>query len=161
MRAAAGLLTILCTGALSLAQAAEAPLGPPQTETTPTAQQSAAAPAAEHSTAAPAAASPAVGTMSPAAAAPASAATPAPAATSPAAADAGKPQLTREEHDLISRGYKLEIRHGDKYFCRREAELGSHFDVKTCNTAESIESHRANSVETVREMQANKPEISN
>jgi hypothetical protein len=155
MRAAAGLLIILCTGALSLAQAAEAPLAPPQTETAPTAQQSATAPAAEHSTAAPAAASPATGTMSPTAAAPA------PAATAPAAADSGKPQLTREEHDLISRGYKLEIRHGDKYFCRRESELGSHFDVKTCNTAESIESHRANSVETVREMQANKPEVSN
>ncbi len=59
----------------------------------------------------------------------------------------------------MARGYKLEIRHGLRYFCRRESTLGSHFDQKTCNTAESIEAHRANSTETVREMQANKPEI--
>jgi hypothetical protein len=151
MRAAAGLLIVLYAGALSQVRAAEPPpLSPPQSPAAPTEQQSATAPGGEHSTAAPAV-TPNSGVTATSAVTP----TPAVAATS---AD-GKAPLTREEHDLISRGYKLEIRHGEKYFCRRESELGSHFDVKTCNTAESIEAHRANSVETVREMQANKPEI--
>jgi hypothetical protein len=142
MRAAAGLLIVLCTGALSQTRAAE-PQSPPPPESapTPSAPQSATAPGAENSTATPAvAATPAVTAV---------------------AADAGKPEMTRAERELVTRGYKLEIRHGQRFFCRREPELGSHFDVKTCNTPESIEAHRASSVETVREMQANKPEISN
>jgi hypothetical protein len=143
MRVTAGLIIVLCTGLGSQALAAEPqPLSPPQSAPAPTEQQSATAPGSEHSTATPA--------VTP---------TPAVTATPAGAPDADKAQMTREEHDLIARGYKLEIRRGERYFCRREAELGSHFDVKTCNTAESIEAHRANSVETVREMQANKPEI--
>jgi len=83
-----------------------------------------------------------------------------PTAAKPAVAtDGGKIELTREDKALMSQGYKIEMRHGQKYFCRRESELGTHWEIKSCNTAESIESHRASSVETVREMQANKPEI--
>jgi hypothetical protein len=157
---AAGLLIVLCAGAWSQAGAADRPpLSPPQSSPAPAEQPSATAPASERSTATPA--TPAV-SAAPAASA-TSTVTPTPAATAApdGATDAAKAEMTRKEHELLARGYKLEIRHGERYFCRREAELGSHFDVKTCNTAESIESHRANSVETVREMQANKPEISN
>lgn len=49
-------------------------------------------------------------------------------------ADADK-QLTR----LKAAGYKPEL-HGDNLvFCRREAELGSRFERKVCNSAEAIE----------------------
>jgi hypothetical protein len=29
-----------------------------------------------------------------------------------------KPELTPADKELLSRGYKLEMRHGEKYFCR-------------------------------------------
>jgi hypothetical protein len=150
MRMAAALLSVLCTGVWSQALAAEPqPPSPPQSAPTSAEQQNTTPPGSEHSAATPASAEK---TVSPASATP----------VAPAVAlDAGKAEMTREERELVSRGYKLEIRRGQRYFCRRESELGSHFDVKTCNTAESIEGHRAASVETVREMQANKPEISN
>ena len=89
---------------------------------------------------------------------PAIASTPAKPAVAPSASEA---EVIRQEKELISRGYKVEMRHGEKYFCRREPELGSRFEMKSCNTAESIQAKRANSQETVRAMQAIKPEISN
>jgi hypothetical protein len=149
MRAAAVLFSVLCAGAWSQAPAAEPqPQSPPPSTVTPTEQQSATA-AVEPSAATPAgvqnASSPTSATQVATAAKP----------------DTGKLEPTADEKELMARGYKLEIRHGQRYFCRRESELGSHFDVKTCNTAESIEAHRANSVETVRQMQTNKPELSN
>jgi hypothetical protein len=148
MRVVVVLLIVLCAGALSQARAAE-PQSPsaPESAPTPAEAQSATAPGGEHSTTTPAAP-----------ATPAASTTPAVTAVAP---DAGKAAVTRAERELTSRGYQLEIRHGQRYFCRREPQLGSHFDIKSCNTAESIQSHRDSSVETVREMQANKPEISN
>ena len=163
---AAGLLVVLCAGALSQAGAAEPqPLAPPQSSPAPTEQQSATAPAGEHSTATPAVtATPGVTATPAVTATPGVAATPAVTATPVAPAvkpDAAKAELSAAEKDLIARGYKLEIRHGQRYFCHREPEFGTHWEMKSCDTAESFERHRAATVETVREMQANKPEISN
>jgi hypothetical protein len=149
MRLTAVFFSVLCAGAWSQVRAAEPqPQSPPPATVAPAAQQSATT-AVEPRATAPAAA--------PNAGSPASGSQAATAATPPT----GKEEPTAGEKELMARGYKLEIRHGQRYFCRRESSLGSHFDVKSCNTPESIETHRANSVETVREMQANKPEISN
>jgi hypothetical protein len=123
---------------------------PSQTAPAPAEQRSATTPGAEHSAATPAGAQNA--------APPALGSTPAKPAVAPNASEA---EALREEKELISRGYKVEMRHGEKYFCRREPELGSRFEMKSCNTAESIQAKRANSQETVRAMQAIKPEISN
>jgi hypothetical protein len=57
--------------------------------------------------------------------------------TSPAHSSAS-PDLTPNEERLISQGYHLEVRDGEKTFCRREAELGSHFERKVCGTAEQL-----------------------
>jgi hypothetical protein len=72
-----------------------------------------------------------------------------------------KPDLTPDEKELLSRGYKLETRHGEKYFCRREQQLGSRFEIKSCDTAQSIQAHRLASQETVREITSNRPQVSN
>jgi hypothetical protein len=147
MRVAAGLLTLLYAGVVFQALAAEPPPPPPSpTASTPAEQQSATAPAGEHGATAPAVTTPA-GAQ--------------PAATPAAATPAAATQFTRDEQDLIARGYKPEMRHGQRWFCRREGELGSRFEKKSCNTVESILAQRAASEETVRRMQANKPGISN
>ena len=68
-----------------------------------------------------------------------------------------KPELTPEEKQLIARGYKLEMRQGEKYFCRREQQIGSRFETKICDTAQSIEARRAESQEAVRVIQNDRP----
>jgi hypothetical protein len=68
-----------------------------------------------------------------------------------------KPELTPEEKQLIARGYKLEVRQGQRYFCRREQQIGSRFETKTCDTAQSIESRRTESQEALRVIQNDRP----
>jgi hypothetical protein len=84
-----------------------------------------------------------------------------PAATAGAKPDAGKPELTAADHELMSQGYKLEMRHGEKYFCRRETIMGSHFEQKTCNTPTSIQSQQAAAQELTRRIQVYSPKINN
>ena len=134
MRTAAGLLTVLFTGALSQVLAAEPPPSSPA-PVAPTEQQSVAAPAAEKSATAPA--------------------KPAPTAA------ATKPELTPEDKELISRGYKLEMRHGEKYFCRVETEVGSRFPLKSCDTAQSIQAHRASGQEALRVITSDRSWVNN
>ena len=147
MRLVVGLLACLSLGALAPALANDpAPVG-----TTPsTPSDAAAAPASGAST--PAASSPALpnatsGSTPPAAPSgqsPTPGQTPPTGQTAPAAAGAtpsaaskpGKPELTPAEKDLLSQGYKLEMRGTDKHFCRNEAELGSRFPRKVCLTPE-------------------------
>lgn len=68
-----------------------------------------------------------------------------------------KPELTPADKELLSRGYKLEMRHGEKWFCRMEGEIGSRFEHKSCDTAESIEAHRVESQEALRVIQNDRP----
>jgi hypothetical protein len=68
-----------------------------------------------------------------------------------------KPELTPEDKELMARGYKLELRGGEKYFCRREQQIGSRFETKSCNTAESIRAQRLESQEAVRMIQNDRP----
>jgi hypothetical protein len=72
-----------------------------------------------------------------------------------------KPELTSEDKQLIARGYKLEVRQSEKYFCRREQQIGSRFEIKTCDTAQSIRARRAESQEAVRVIQNNNSRIGN
>ncbi len=151
MRTAAALLTVLCTGVLSQALAADpqSPSSPPAPAAATPAEPQSRPPGDEKSTAAPAA--------QPVAAAAASGSAPKPAA----APNGDKPELTPQDKELLARGYKLEMRHGDKYFCRKEQQIGSRFEVKYCNTAESIEAQRENSAEALRRVETNRPTINN
>jgi hypothetical protein len=150
VRVAAGLLTVLYTGVLSQALATEPqPPSPPpaQAAPAPAEPQSAAASKGEQSAATPSAQQNAAPTPE----------------SAPAkivvTADKDKPELTALDKEMISRGYKLEMRHGEKYFCRRESQMDSRFQIKSCNTAESIEAQRLSSQEALRTIQSDRPQI--
>jgi hypothetical protein len=139
MRVTAGLIAVLCTGVLSQALAADPPAPPPPapaavapvdqpSATPPAGQQSATTPAAQQN-----AASPTAGTIKPG-----------------VTVVGTKPELTPQDKELLSRGYKLEMRHGEKYFCRTETQIDSRFPVRNCDTAQSIEAQRASSQEALR-----------
>lgn len=145
MRFNAGLLTVLCAGVLCQRALGDEPPAPAQSPApataTSTAEQGTVPPAGEKS----------------AAAAPA-----APASTSvkPGLTVVGtKPELTSLDKEILSRGYKLEMRHGEKYFCRLESPIESRIQKKECNTAESIEAHRLNGQEALRTIQNDRPQI--
>jgi hypothetical protein len=72
-----------------------------------------------------------------------------------------KPDLTADEKELLSQGYKLETHNGEKYFCRKEQQMGSRFEHKTCDTAQSALLRRAESREAVRVIQTNSPHVNN
>jgi hypothetical protein len=161
MRTLAGLIGVLFAGVLSQALATE-----PQTQSqaqseaqsqsqaaatpTPDGHQSATATDGQQSAAAPAA-------QQNAAPSP----TPASASIKPPVTVVGtKPEdLSNAEKELIARGYKVEMRNGEKYFCRREQQIGSRFETKICDTAQSIQARRAESQEAVRTIQNDRPLI--
>jgi hypothetical protein len=150
VRVTAGLLTALCAAALCQQALGDEPSAPSQTPAAAasTAEQSAATSGGEKSAAAPAA---------PQNAAPS---TPASTSVKPGLTVVGtKPELTPEDKEIIARGYKLEMRRGEKYFCRNEQQIGSRFSTKSCNTAESIEAQRLNGQEAMRTIQNDRPQI--
>jgi hypothetical protein len=150
VRAAAGLLTVLCAGVLcQQALAAEPPVPPPppaaaapagqQSATTPGGQKNAAAPAAQQNAVTPTAESTPI--------------------KPPITVVGTKPELTPQDKELLSRGYKLEMRHGEKYFCRLESQIDSRFQIRSCDTAQSIEAHRASGQEALRVIQSDRSQI--
>jgi hypothetical protein len=154
VRVSAGLLTVLCAGVLCQQALGDEPPAPaqspaPATATAAsTADQGAVPAGGEKSAAAPAA---------PQNAAPSTAAS---TSVKPGLTVVGtKPELTAEDKELMARGYKLEMRRGEKYFCRREQQIGSRFETKSCNTAESIEAQRLNGQEAMRAIQSDRPQI--
>ena len=102
MRLFSGVLACIGVGAISITLA----------------DPSADAPAAATPSSAPAASAPATP------AAPAAAATPAPATPAAAAAPASSSDEQLEKH-FLSEGYKVQMRGGQKQYCRKEAQLGS------------------------------------
>ena len=100
----------------------------------------------------PEASSPSATPATPASAAPAATATaPAPAAAAhpatsaaPAAADhpavqIDAPSMDQLEKHFLSEGYKVEMHNGEKYFCRREEQMGSRLGgAKQCSTAQQL-----------------------
>ncbi len=156
MRNAAGFLVLIALGSGSLARAQDA------------------APAASATPAVAASAVPATTAPAPAAPtdAPAAAATPADAAPAPGGSrEPAKPAsitvvadpmaLTPQEKEFLSRGYKLEVRQGTKFFCRREQQIGSRFETKTCSTGEALRAQQASAAEVLRRMQSDTPKANN
>jgi hypothetical protein len=83
------------------------------------------------------------------------------AAPANAAAQPAKPtELTADEKSYLSHGYKLQIRGGEKYFCRSEQQLGTRFATTTCRTAEQMAASAQTSKDFATEMErpnGNKP----
>jgi len=106
---------------------------------------------------APAATSSSLGQPAASTAATTEAAKPAASATPDATAQAAA--QSAEEKRLLAAGYKPEMRNGTKYWCRSEAELGSHLaGHKVCGTADQIKvaSHESqDSVEQAQRRQIN------
>jgi len=71
------------------------------------------------------------------------AAAPVTAKETPAAAPAAPAMVNgvpvEHEKQIRAMGYVPELRHGDVYYCRKEAQLGTRFETKTCRTAVEIE----------------------
>jgi hypothetical protein len=120
MRFVVGVLACMGVGGLALADPATP--APAPTSTAPSASTSAASAAA------------------PAATAPASPAAVTPPVTAPASAAAAKtPEIDQVDKHFLSEGYKMEMRHGEKVFCRREDVLGSRLGAqKFCSTAQQL-----------------------
>lgn len=142
MRFVVGVLACMAVGGISLALADPSTTAPPPSP--PSAPSAPSAPAAAAPTAAPA--TPATRTPQAAPATPASA-TPAPAAHAASAAAAaqdnkpavivqGTPEFDTVEKHFLAEGYRLEMRNGEKVFCRREEQLGTRLGgQKVCSTA--------------------------
>jgi hypothetical protein len=63
-----------------------------------------------------------------------------------------KPELTDSEKNLLHQGYKLEVRDGVNYFCRKEPVLGTRLrETKVCGTEESVLHRNERDQSTVRD----------
>ena len=146
MRFAVGVLLCLNAGAISLALA-DPPTNAPAA--TPTAAPAVNAPAAAQDTApAPAASSPTGMAPPPTTAGTSSAAK----TTTPATAAA--PTVDQYEKHFLAEGYKLEIHHGTKLFCRSEEVLGSRLGgMKLCSTLEQLKATETETRESIERWQ--------
>ena len=62
--------------------------------------------------------------------------------TAPQTAPAAKPAVDPEEQRLMAQGYRPRMRHGQKVFCRTEAELGSRLGgQEVCATVAELKAH--------------------
>jgi hypothetical protein len=69
----------------------------------------------------------------------AKAATPAATAPTPQTTITASKELTPAEKDLLRHGYRLEVRNGERRFCRQEDTLGSRLHAhKVCGSVESL-----------------------
>ena len=133
MRFVVGVLACMAVGGISLA------LADPLTTASPPSAPSAPATAAP--TAAPATHTPQAVPATPASTTPAPAAHAASAAApaqdnKPAVIVQGTPEFDTVQKHFLAEGYKLEMRNGEKVFCRREEQLGSRLGgQKVCSTA--------------------------
>jgi hypothetical protein len=121
MRLAIGIIGTACLCGMSLAQADPPSSAPAPAAATPPSTQSAtqAAPATT-SSATPAQLAPAKDTKQ-------------------TVVVQGTPEFDTLEKHFLSEGYKLEMHNGEKYFCRREDQLGSRLGgQKYCSTAQQL-----------------------
>ena len=132
MRFVVGALACMAVGGISLALAdpsttASAP-SPPSAPSAPSAP-AVAAPTAQAAPATPASTTPAPAAHAASAAAPAQ-------DNKPAVIVQGTPEFDTVQKHFLAEGYKLEMRNGEKVFCRREEQLGSRLGgQKVCSTA--------------------------
>jgi hypothetical protein len=146
MHPAMCLIAAISIGALSPAYAAD----PPQ-------PSAALQPAQDPTPPAPAAPSPAdqqAGVKSPVVDSSSTASSTSAAVKPPVAVKAGQPELTYEEQRLVSKGYKLNMRNGEKWFCRRELGLGSRVAAQNvCGTAAMLLQSRTDQQNDLRDAQ--------
>lgn len=153
MRLLVGLLTCLSLDGLSQAQSHDPSPAPPaamqgQQPSPPADQSRTATHAALPSTSTVSAAS----SAAPAIAPPSQPAAPsAPPGAAPAPPNPG--ELTAEEKNLLSHGYKMETRNGENYFCRGEAVVGTRFQKKVCATVQQLADIRRRSQDTATQVQ--------
>jgi hypothetical protein len=146
MRAAAGFLTVVCIGALSQALATEPPSSAPQATSESATSTQANRTAADPTAKPPEAAS--------AAAASVTASTPAHPGTAPQVSlKAGDEIAEAQLKQLRAAGYKPEVRHGEVFFCRDEAPLGSRLEKKVCRTAGQLLDLKAQSQQATLDIQ--------
>lgn len=73
----------------------------------------------------------------------------------PSTATSTKPastELTPQEKNLLRHGYKLEVRAGERRFCREEDTLGSRLHThKVCGSVESLTRRAENNTNQVRD----------
>jgi hypothetical protein len=130
MRFVVGALAGMALGGISLALADPSPTASP-----PSPPSAPSAPSAPAATAAPAA-------------------TPAPATPQAAPAAAATPAIDPEERRLLAAGYRMQMRHGEKVFCRREEVLGSRLEGKmNCSTAQQLKSTQEQAQEAAQRLQ--------
>jgi hypothetical protein len=61
-------------------------------------------------------------------------------------------ELTPQEKNLLRHGYKLEVRAGERRFCREEDTLGSRLHThKVCGSVESLTRRAENNTNQVRD----------
>jgi len=132
MRFVVGALACMAVGGISLALAD--PSTPASVPSPPSAPSAPTAPAAAAPTAAPA--------------------TPAPATPQAAPAAAATPAIDPEERRLLAQGYRMQMRRGEKVFCRREEVLGSRLEGKmNCSTAQQLKSTQDQAQEAAQRLQ--------
>jgi hypothetical protein len=74
------------------------------------------------------------------------------AASTAAVAKTDKAELNDSEKNLLHHGYKLEVRDGVNYFCRKEPVLGTRLrETKVCGTEESVLHRNERDQGTVRD----------
>jgi len=132
MRFVGGVLACIGVGGISLALA-----DPSTTTSAPSAPSAPAAPSA------PTAAAPAAAPVAPA-----------PATPQAARAAAATAAIDPEERHLLAEGYRMQMRHGEKVFCRREEVLGSRLEGKmSCTSAAQLKATRDLAREAVERAQ--------
>jgi hypothetical protein len=75
----------------------------------------------------------------------------------PAAADSSKAAEDARNKALLAQGYKPEIKNGTTYYCRREAQLGSHFETKVCGTPDQLRANQQDTKDVMDKIQREQP----
>ncbi len=139
MRLFSGVLACVFIGAGSVALAEDPP--PSTTNNSASTAPAAAAPSAAPATT--------PDSPAPVAGATKSAVTVTAAATPPAA-----PEVDQTDRHFLAEGYKMQMRNGQKVFCRREEQLGSRLGgAMTCNSAEELKQIETQAHATVERAQ--------
>ena len=60
------------------------------------------------------------------------------AANAAAPADASNAGATDMDKDLLAQGYRLQVKHGQRLYCRTETPLGTRFGKRVCQSPENI-----------------------
>jgi hypothetical protein len=76
-------------------------------------------------------------------------------AAAPATPSGAKLAPTNDARDkrLRAMGYRPELRHGETFYCRREAVVGSRFESTVCGSADDLEHVTTDSQDTMNQMQ--------